>query len=53
MFPLLTCDSDMTAWLKHKYKGSGVSGEEEEDLVIPKKATGDSKDQLGIMYALI
>ena len=36
MLPLLSCDSDMTAWLKHKLKGSGVSGEEEEELVMPK-----------------
>ena len=37
MIPFLSCDSDMTAWLKHKYKGSGVSGkEEEEELVMPK-----------------
>ena len=35
-FPLLSCDSDMTAWLKHKQKGSGVSGEEEEEMVMPK-----------------
>ena len=34
MLPLLSCD--MTAWLKHKYKGSTVSGEEEEDLAMPK-----------------
>ena len=32
----LSCDSDMIAWFKGKQKGSGVSGEEEEDLVIPK-----------------
>ena len=36
MLPLLSCDSDMTAQLNHKQKGSGVSGEEEEDLVMPK-----------------
>ena len=36
MLPLLSSDSGMTAWLKHKYKGSTVSGEEEEDLVMPK-----------------
>ena len=36
MLPLLSCDSDMTAQLKHKQKGSGVSGEEEEELVMPK-----------------
>ena len=36
MLPLLSCDSEMTAWLKEKQKGSGVSGEQEEDLVVPK-----------------
>ena len=36
MLPLLSCDSDMTAWLKHKQKGSGVSGEEEEELAMTK-----------------
>ena len=36
MLPLWSCDSGMTAWLKHKQKGSSVSGEEEEDLVMPK-----------------
>ncbi|PFX24893.1 uncharacterized protein LOC111331024 [Stylophora pistillata] len=35
MTPLLSRDDDMTAWLKHKYKGSGTSGRE-EDRVIPK-----------------
>ena len=36
MLPLLSCDSGMTTWLKHKLKGSSLSGEEEEDLVMPK-----------------
>ena len=36
MLPLLSCDSGMTAWLKYNQKGSSVSGEEEEDLVMPK-----------------
>ena len=36
MLPLLSCESDMTAWLKHKQKGSGMSGEEEEELVMLK-----------------
>ena len=36
MLPLLSCYSDVTAWLKDKQKGSDLSGEEEEDLVIPK-----------------
>ena len=30
MLPLLSCDNDKTAWLKGKYKDSGVSREEEE-----------------------
>ena len=37
MPPSLSCDSNMTAWLNDKSKGSGVSEEEEEDLVIPKQ----------------
>ena len=37
MPPSLSCDSNMTAWLNDKSKGSGVTEEEEEDLVIPKK----------------
>ena len=49
--PFLSCDSNMTAWLKHKYKGSTVSGKEEEGRPGETKATGDSKDQLGIIYA--
>ena len=36
MLRLLSCDSDMTAWLKHKQKGLSVSGEEDEDLVVAK-----------------
>ena len=36
MLPLLSCNSGKTAWLKHKQKGSSVSGGEEEDLVMPK-----------------
>lgn len=26
MVPLLSCENDMTEWLKQKYKGSGASG---------------------------
>ena len=26
MVPLLSCENDMTEWLKEKYKGSGASG---------------------------
>ena len=45
MPPSLSCDSNMTAWLNDKSKGSGVSEEEEEDLVLRTKATDDTKDQ--------
>ena len=50
MLPLWSCDSGMTAWLKHKQKGSSVSGEEEEGRPGNTKATGDAKDQLGIIH---
>ena len=48
MLPLLSCDSGMNAWLKHKYikcvrRRRGRPGD--------AKATGDSKDQLGIIHA--
>ena len=36
MLPLLSCDSGMTAWLKHKKKGKSAPEEEEEDPVMPK-----------------
>ena len=36
MLPFSSCDSDMTVWLKGKYRSSGVYGKEEEDLVILK-----------------
>ena len=49
MIPLLSCDNDMTAWLKDKYKGSGASGA--RGRPGDTKAAGDSKDQIGIMYA--
>ena len=44
---LLSCEVDMTEWLKEKYKGSGASGAR----IRPghTKATGDSKYQLGII----
>ena len=34
MVSLLSCEIDMTEWLKETYKGLGASGEE-EDLVLP------------------
>ena len=36
MLPFLSCGNDMTAWLNGKSRGPGISGKEEEDLVIPK-----------------
>ena len=52
MLPLMSFDNDMmTVWLKDKQKGSGVSGEEKKGRPGNSKATGDSKDQLGIIHA--
>ena len=36
MVPLLSCENDITEWLKEKYKGGGGGGQE-EDLVVPKQ----------------
>ena len=44
MFPLLTCDKDITAWLKCASGASRARGRPGD-----AKATGDSKDQLGII----
>ena len=49
MVPLLSCEIDMTEWLKEKYKGSGASGA--RGRPGHTKATGDSKYQLGIIHA--
>ena len=49
MIPLLSCDNDVTAWLKDKYKVSGASGARGR-LGVTKDA-GDSKDQIGIIHA--
>ena len=49
MVPLLSCEIDMTEWLKEKYKGSGAS--RERGRPGHTKATGDSKYQLGIIHA--
>lgn len=49
MVPLLSCEIDMTEWLKEKYKGSGASGA--RGRPGHTKATGDLKYQLGIMHA--
>ena len=48
MIPLLSCDNDMTAWLKDKYKGSGASGT--RGRPGGTKAAGDSIDQIGIIH---
>ena len=45
MVPLLSCENDMTEWLKEKYKGSGESGA--RGGPGHTKATGDSKYLLG------
>ena len=47
MFPLLTCDKDITAWLKCASGASRVRGRPGD-----AKATGDSKDQSGIINVL-
>ena len=44
---LLSCEMDMTEWLKEKYKGSGASGA--RGRPGHTKGTGDSKYQLGII----
>ena len=49
MVPLLSCENDMTEWLKEKYKGSGASGARGEPGHT--KAAGDSKYLLGIIHA--
>ena len=49
MVPLLSCENDMTEWLKEKYKGSGVSGA--RGRPGHTKRTGDSKYLLGIIHA--
>lgn len=51
MTPLLSCDNDMTAWLKHKYKGSGVSGTRGKPGDTKATSTGNSKYQKGLIYA--
>ena len=49
MVPLLSCENDMTEWLKEKYKGSGASGA--RGRPGNTKAAGDSKYLLGIIHA--
>ena len=50
MTPLLSCDNDMTAWLKHKYKGSGVSGTRGKPGDTKATSTGNSKYQKGLIH---
>ena len=49
MLPLFSCDIDVTAWLKDKQKGLGVTGEEEEDLVMPKLQVIQNISQLKLL----
>ena len=49
MVPLLSCENDMTEWLKEKYEGPGAFGA--TGRPGHTKATGDSKYQLGIIHA--
>ena len=49
MVPLLSCENDMTEWLKEKYKGLGASGA--RGRPGHTKVTGDSKYLLGIIHA--
>ena len=49
MVPLLSCEVDMTEWLKEKYQGSGASGARGRPGLT--KATGESNYQLGIVHA--
>ena len=50
MTPLLSCDNDMTAWLQHKYKGSGVSGTRGKPGDTKATSTGNSKYQKGLIH---
>jgi len=49
MVPLLSCEIDMTEWLKEKYKGFAASGARGRPGLI--KATGESNYQSGIIHA--
>ena len=49
MLPLLSCDSGMTALLMHKWAFKCVWGR--RGRPGDAKATGDSKDQVGIIHA--
>ena len=48
MVPLLSCENDMTEWLKQKYKGSGAFGT--RGRPGHTKRTGDSKYLLYTSY---
>ena len=49
MVSLLSCENDMTEWLKGKYEGSGTSGT--RGRPGHTKAAGDSKYLLDIIHA--
>ena len=52
MVPLLSCENDMTEWLKEKYKGSGASGARgRPGHTKAAGPAGDSKYLLGIIHA--
>ena len=48
MIPLLSCDNDMTAWSKDKYKA--VRCVRARGRPGGTKAADDSKDQIGIIH---
>ena len=51
MVPLLSCEIDMTEWLKEKYKGSGAS--RARGRPGHTKAAGDSKNHTHRQMAFI
>ena len=48
---LLSCDNDMNAWLKHKYKGLGASRTRGKAGDTKATSTGNSKYQKGLIHA--
>ena len=51
MTPLVSRDNDMTAWLKHQYKGSGASGARGRPGDAKATSTGNSKYKKGLIPA--
>ena len=51
MTPLLSRDDDMTAWLKHKYKGSDTSGARGRPGYTKATSTDNSKYKKGLRHA--